>query len=932
MLQEPIISIIIPVYDIQEHLRSALDSVLEQTFHQYEIICVNDCSPDDCQTILEEYAEKDNRFILVKNEVNLGAGSARNTGLEMARGEYVTFLDPDDKFFNQDSLKHLYDIAEKYGDDMVLGDTYAFEHDDQPESEMEPTHYTDLMQELRTSIVLEDCPDLVKVNSVWNRLYRRSFLEKHALRFTPPRYAEDMNFAFYASFYASSISLTPEPTLKYRMGRYFGSATVKKCIDALHNLASQYEFMKKFGNDALISSMERKIFKHISFSYQREFAAQAGPGIAIEMLRCYHSLIVGVAIPKEYKDSWLETYFQQIHREDYTAALSTLAKHDPDHSYFTVVPTYREPTRESWSRDKVETTYLAKEGISTELPLQLKPAVSHKPSFPGDSENPIISVVVPVYNTAEHLGECLDSILEQTFTNFEIICVNDCSPDDCSLILEEFAQKDSRIRIVNREVNGGLASARNSGIEVSKGEFIYLLDSDDLLYDYDSLLHLWEIAICFKSEITIGGTVKWKGSTDEIYFDNHKAYLTQELRNINCETFPAVMQSIIACNKLFRRDFLEQHGILYFDDDLRRFEDNGFSWKVFMYADKISITLKPTYLFRQPEDGDYFLSRIYPHVDYLFIAIQKMFRFLEAHPELAHRRGFAEAQYSVVLVMGVARHKEHHIPLQERNRLFSKFKEIWEQLPEDSFNKLWPEARQAFPLMQQGEYNKAWHVFANRMFAPVPEEKVLLRPHAERYHTNDRTLPNRVEFRLRRIVEHQLDLKFSNREMRTLNTMFAKPVWRSVNVLRRFLLKFDIILPLADTAYFNSQKLREIESNQKAQLKRAVPLNEFGRARRLFINRVLRFVHSPLCGEINYLEKGNAIDPVYYWKRYPAAMYTGLSAAAHYVLHGAEKGFNPAPDFVTTQYIAKDPEAARRGINPYVHYLKSRETTENSDR
>ena len=86
-----------------------------------------------------------------------------------------------------------------------------------------------------------------------------------------------------------------------------------------------------------------------------------------------------------------------------------------------------------------------------------------------------VSVIIPVYNVEKYLTKCLDSVVNQTYTNLEIICVNDGSPDNSAKILEAFAKKDSRIKIINQE-NKGLSGARNTGIESATGDYIVFLD------------------------------------------------------------------------------------------------------------------------------------------------------------------------------------------------------------------------------------------------------------------------------------------------------------------------------------------------------------------------------------------------------------------------------------------------------------------------
>ena len=89
-----------------------------------------------------------------------------------------------------------------------------------------------------------------------------------------------------------------------------------------------------------------------------------------------------------------------------------------------------------------------------------------------------ISVIVPVYNVEPYLERCLDSIIQNTYRNLEIICVNDGSTDNCGAILDRYAEQDDRFVVIHKE-NGGLSSARNSGMDVATGEFIAFIDSDD---------------------------------------------------------------------------------------------------------------------------------------------------------------------------------------------------------------------------------------------------------------------------------------------------------------------------------------------------------------------------------------------------------------------------------------------------------------------
>ncbi len=93
---------------------------------------------------------------------------------------------------------------------------------------------------------------------------------------------------------------------------------------------------------------------------------------------------------------------------------------------------------------------------------------------------PAVSVIVPVYKVEPYLRRCVDSILAQTFTDFELILVDDGSPDNCGAICDEYAEKDSRVKVIHKK-NGGVSSARNMGLDAARGEYIYFCDGDDYI-------------------------------------------------------------------------------------------------------------------------------------------------------------------------------------------------------------------------------------------------------------------------------------------------------------------------------------------------------------------------------------------------------------------------------------------------------------------
>lgn len=121
MIHIPKVSVILPVYNASRYLECCVDSILNQSLSSIEIICVNDCSTDNSLEILHRLREKDDRIIIIEQSVNLGAGAARNVGMEAARGEYLSFLDADD-YFSPEMFKVAVENADSLNLDLfVLG-------------------------------------------------------------------------------------------------------------------------------------------------------------------------------------------------------------------------------------------------------------------------------------------------------------------------------------------------------------------------------------------------------------------------------------------------------------------------------------------------------------------------------------------------------------------------------------------------------------------------------------------------------------------------------------------------------------------------------------------------------------------------------------------------------------------------------------------
>jgi glycosyltransferase involved in cell wall biosynthesis len=211
----------------------------------------------------------------------------------------------------------------------------------------------------------------------------------------------------------------------------------------------------------------------------------------------------------------------------------------------------------------------------------------------------LISIIVPVYNVDKYLRKCVDSIISQTYKNLEIILVDDGSPDSSPMICDEYASKDKRVRAVHRE-NGGLSAARNTGIDISSGDYILFVDSDDYI-DSNLVEYLLKNIINNDSDIA---TVSFKLFYDNAETKRKDAYLFQKTQVINMAPIDTLIDSLYehsstfhAWGKLYKRELFDN--IRY--PEGRLFEDTGTTYKLILKSKKISISTakKYHYLTRQ---------------------------------------------------------------------------------------------------------------------------------------------------------------------------------------------------------------------------------------------------------------------------------------------------------------------------------------------
>ena len=546
------VSIIIPVYNAEKYLGKCLESLLSQTLQEMEIICVDDGSSDGSPEILKRFQERDGRVRILTQE-NQYAGAARNNGMKEAQGEYLLFLDADD-FFENTLLEKVYNQGKKMEADIVLFG--AKQYNDKTGIVSPASWYFKrdaLPRENPFSGKTENTDVFALVTPApWTKLFRREFVEKQGLSFQGLQNSNDVYFVLTALALAEKITYVDEELVFYRVGMK-GSLQGSKSLHPdcfIEAYVGVYHELRRRG---------------IYERYEEGF-------MNILLSGCAHNL-------RTVTDWELRRRICERMAEPEFAEMGLMER------------------REEYFRRKEDFVFV--NGILNAFEWEAqhqKRLLPTEPVIIRKAENdigiPRVSVIIPVYNVEKYLRECLDSIVNQTLREIEIICVDDGSTDGSPEILREYGEKDCRITIISQE-NRGISSARNHGADIASGEYFYFMDGDDIL-ERDALSRLYQL-----SE---------EKSLDVLYFDGESFFETEELKEIKKNyityyarkgdysrvmTGPQMLHEMIAMDEYRSSLCLQFISSVHYRQENLRFEegiigeDNIFTFQCIMPAHRV---------------------------------------------------------------------------------------------------------------------------------------------------------------------------------------------------------------------------------------------------------------------------------------------------------------------------------------------------------
>ena len=579
----PKVSVIIPVYNVEEYLKECLDSIINQTLKEIEIICVDDGSTDSSPDILKEYAAKDERITVI-TQPNMNAGVARNAGLAVACGEYVGFVDSDD-YISAEMYAELFQKAHAEQTDVCICQYQFFD------TQTNKIIGAWGINKNALSLISQSAADVLSIrpgipifqltnHAPWNKIYKREFLRKNTIYFQSILSSNDVAFTNTALGCAQTVGLVPKKLYHYRTNTVSSLTDNKKT-----NLCSFYEAIKE---------LHTRLTRRGRYMRYRQSFINAVVGTCI-----YNYEKVDKQSKKRLKKLFLQEIFPKygisadalplIYFEHYRSKLIELL---PSPSLRARLCRFLFHAK----RTKNYTKYYL-----LGLQVHKRKAEEAMPRSTEELTIPKVSVVIPVYNASPFLRECLDSILSQSLREIEVICVNDGSTDNSLDIIKEYASEDSRVHVIDKP-NAGYGQTMNRGMELATGEYIGIVEPDDFI-DVRMYETLYDKAKELDLDMIRSGIIfYWKDRPCRKITLLKKHSLCNRLLcpRKDKDSLQATMNNVTG---IYKTSFIRANKIDFNETPGASFQDNGFWVKTNFHAQRAYLLNDHFYYYRQDNEN-----------------------------------------------------------------------------------------------------------------------------------------------------------------------------------------------------------------------------------------------------------------------------------------------------------------------------------------
>lgn len=502
----PKISIIIPVYNVEDYLCKCLDSVLQQTLREIEVICINDGSQDASLRILKEYAYKDKRITVISRE-NKGVGYSRNQAIKCSKGEFIAFIDPDDYYPSPDILHTMYNHAIEHNVSICGGSLIVYSETKEIQRRNACNYFP------QNCLISYD--DFQYDYGFQRFIYNRKLIIEGNIQFPEYRFFEDPPFMVRAFTAAGNFYGISDYVYAYRKSHKERCWSEESVYHLLCGIKDNLELASHIGLNVLYT----RTLLHI--------------------------------------------------QKDFNNVLARI------------------------SSERIEQT---KKDI-----MQICLRFAQK-EFEGKDSSTNLSVLLPIYNAERLLGLCLDRLLSECSPETEIICINDGSTDNSLAIIDEYRQKDKRIKCINKP-QAGYGQSVNCGLVLATGDYIAVVNPDDNIK-----LSAFEILYNKAKKYNLDVAKSDFLAINKVYTLNKESISNKTER----KEASYYLKHISPCNfhnsyrpiAIFKKSFLSKKGIWYNESSEIPYADDNFLKCALNQANKVLLWDNPLHCFCQINSND----------------------------------------------------------------------------------------------------------------------------------------------------------------------------------------------------------------------------------------------------------------------------------------------------------------------------------------
>lgn len=433
--KDPFFSLIVTIHNAESYVDRCLESLVQQSFKSIEIICVNDASTDSSLKIIQKFASYDSRIKIINDFEHLSKLAARMKGVEQANGEYILFVDSHD-FLDVNACQLIFEVLKNHDIDILqfkcgVEGQGSNEAKQKPCVEQEPTG-----EKLDKEGMLDALFEKGSVStSLFGKAIRTNIAKQanESIKVKESYPGEDIYYSFFIAYYSKSFQYLNTQSL-YWIG--------KKSDFEAKNAIPLNTFTLHCGSSVFCSDIH-------------DFLSKKG-----DLVKYHH---IYETISRKLLEHCCEILKNQISIKDIRAGAHCLFNSWKDNPVFdSVVKQFFNLSSEQFYRRWVDQRQFVR--LSTKY----------------QKETPLVSVIVPIYNCAQYIKDCLESVISQNKIPVEVICVDDGSTDNSFEIIKQYQKTHDCISIISK-ANEGLSIARNVGLKYARGTYVQFLDSDDML-------------------------------------------------------------------------------------------------------------------------------------------------------------------------------------------------------------------------------------------------------------------------------------------------------------------------------------------------------------------------------------------------------------------------------------------------------------------